>query len=408
MMNSKNILFLFISSFGSINQHEIYPDLVRKFILEGFNVYIVCSNERRKRQKTEFVTDGRAKILRVKIGNIQKCKKKEKGVSTLLIKHQYRYAITKYLSGIRFDAIVYATPPITLVDTIRYYKKRDSAFTYLMLKDIFPQNAIDLSLLRKSGIKGMIYHYFRYKEKELYKVSDYIGCMSEANRNYIIKNNPYLRSDSVEICPNCFEVRNISVTEIEKKTIREEYGIPVNRIVFIYGGNLGKPQGISFFLECLKTQKNNRNVFFLIVGSGTEFKTIDDSVKREQYENVKMHSFIPTSDFERLISACDVGLIFLDHRFTIPNFPSRLLSYMQSNLPIIACTDTVTDIRNVIEENEIGWWCESNDSKCFSQIVQSITPEKLKSKGRRSFEVLKNQYDVSIAYNAIVRHFEKE
>ena len=65
-------------------------------------------------------------------------------------------------------------------------------------------------------------------------------------------------------------------------------------------------------------------------GNGTEFeklKTFFDEYRPRKYafdENT------PREDYDRMIAACDVGMIFLDHRFTIPNFPSRLLSYMQA------------------------------------------------------------------------------
>lgn len=43
---------------------------------------------------------------------------------------------------------------------------------------------------------------------------------------------------------------------LEKKTeevvsIRQKYGVPVDKKIFVYGGNLGKPQGINFVLECM-------------------------------------------------------------------------------------------------------------------------------------------------------------
>ena len=59
-----------------------------------------------------------------------------------------------------------------------------------------------------------------------------------------------------------------------------------------------------------------------------------------------------------LANSCDVGLIFLDKRFTIPNFPSRLLSYMQASMPVLAATDVNTDIGKVIEEGESDIGCE--------------------------------------------------
>jgi len=37
-------------------------------------------------------------------------------------------------------------------------------------------------------------------------------------------------------------------------------------------------------------------------------------------------------------------MIFLDYRFQIPNFPSRLLSYMAAGMPVIVATDPNTDM----------------------------------------------------------------
>ena len=41
--------------------------------------------------------------------------------------------------------------------------------------------------------------------------------------------------------------------------------------VFVYGGNLGKPQGIPFVIQCLSSQAENKDVYFIIVGDGTEY-----------------------------------------------------------------------------------------------------------------------------------------
>lgn len=90
----------------------------------------------------------------------------------------------------KFDLIIYSTPPITFQRAVEYVKERDNAQTYLLLKDIFPQNAVDIGILSKNGWKGLIYKYFRKKEKKLYGISDRIGCMSEANCKYILSHNP--------------------------------------------------------------------------------------------------------------------------------------------------------------------------------------------------------------------------
>jgi len=401
-----NILFLSIAEFDSIYQREIYPDLLREFMNQGHEIYVVSSLEKRCKQDTTMIDEGHCHILKVKVGNITKSGLIEKGIATILIESQFKRAISTYYDKVKFDLILYSTPPITLVNAISYVRKRDHAKTYLLLKDIFPQNAVDIEIISKTGLKGLIYRVFRKKEKKLYRISDYIGCMSQANVEYIIKNNPEIDSSKVEICPNSIEVVDMSVDEKTRENLRKKYGIPLEKKVFIYGGNLGKPQGIDFMIECLKSQECNENVFFLIVGDGTEFGKIKSYMNVNKPLNVKLMKRLPKEDYDKMVGACDVGMIFLDHRFTIPNFPSRLLSYMQAKIPVLAVTDSNTDIGKVIVDGKFGWWCESNDVVSFGELINQIEIDDLVERGINGKEYLEKKYSVTMAYEIIAKRLQ--
>ncbi len=388
-----NILFLSLERYWSITEHKLYTDLLRKFIEGGHKVYSLSPVERREHKKGGVIKEGNSTIIKVNIGNIQKTNIVEKGISTLLIERQYLATICKYLNHVKFDLVLYPTPPITFVNVVEYIKKRDGAYAYLMLKDIFPQNAVDIGMMTKDGIKGLLYKYFRNKEKKLYAVSDKIGCMSQANVEYVLRHNAEVSPDKVEICPNCIEVQDFQLSDDEKIKMREKYGIPTDKKVFVYGGNLGRPQGIPFIIECLKLCKND-DAYFLIVGDGTEFGKLDNYVKTERPSNVKLMKRLPKDDYDRMIAACDVGLIFLDHSFTIPNFPSRLLAYMQAGLPVIAATDPNTDIGKVITEGGFGWWCESNNVETFEKIIDESIKSDLSEMGELAFSNLKRNWHV--------------
>ena len=172
-----NILFLTLSDFSSIEEKCIYTDLMRQFVKNGHTVYIVSPAEKRKCQSTKLINSESHKILKIAIGNIQKTNIIEKGLSTLTIEAKFIKGIKKYFAKVKFDLILHSTPPITLQKAVVYVKKRDNAKSYLLLKDIFPQNAVDLQMFSKNSL---IYRYFRTKEKRLYAQSDYIGCMSPA------------------------------------------------------------------------------------------------------------------------------------------------------------------------------------------------------------------------------------
>lgn len=409
-----NIIFITLSNINSIKERGIYADLMRKFRDEGHGVYIVSPCERRTGQKTHLVEIDGVKILKVRTLNIQKTNVVEKGIGTLLIEGQYKWAIKKYLRNVKFDLITYSTPPITFINVVKYLKKRNQqAISYLQLKDIFPQNAIDIGMFDE---RSLFNKYFRKKEVELYKTSDFIGCMSPANVDLLLKHNPFLDPKRVEVAPNSIEMRdeNEEARDAnERIRIREKYGLPTDKPIFIYGGNLGKPQGINFLIKCLNENATREDSFFLVIGNGTEYGKLEAWYNAQQAVygsklSVKLMQRLSKEDYDLLVRSCDVGLIFLDHRFTIPNYPSRLLSYLENRMPVICATDLNTDIGRIAEVNGYGYWCESTSTINFTVLINKILsqPTRIKEMGEKGYEFLKKNYTVQNTYDAIMKHFK--
>ena len=400
-----NIIFLTLDRFFNINDREISEDLMRKFRKEGHNVYVVVPRERRFGLITKLEVQGGVNILGVKTLNIQKTNILEKGIETLLIESQYISAIKKYLWNIEFDLILYTTPPITFTGVVDYLKRKNpQAISYLLLKDIFPQNAVDIGLFRE---KSLFNKYFRRKEVKLYRQSDYIGCMSPANVNFLLTHNDYINKEKVEIAPNSIELAEQTVlTQEQRDNIKKKYNLPLDKPVFIYGGNLGKPQGIGFLIQCLDVNKNREDCHFLIVGSGTEYPLIKEWYDTVHPNSVSIYERLPKADYDLLVQCCDVGLIFLDHRFTIPNYPSRLLSYLEYKMPVLCATDPNTDIGRIAEDNGYGFWCESNTVETFTSVLDKMIHSNRKLMGEKGYAFLKDNYLVQNTYNAIIKHFE--
>lgn len=114
---------------------------------------------------------------------------------------------------------------------------------------------------------------------------------------------------------------------------------------------------------------------------------------------------LPKEDYDKMVAACDVGMIFLDHRFTIPNFPSRLLSYMQAKIPVLAVTDPNTDIGKVIVDGGFGWWCESNDIDSFLALISKIKTDK-DIQGANGWNYLVSHYSSKQSYEIIVERLK--
>lgn len=388
-----------------IEGRGIYTDLVRELANREYQVYVVSPRERRMKLSTELHEENNIHSLRVKTGNITKCNFIEKGISTLLIERQYLWAIKKYFKNIKFDMVMYSTPPITFEKVVKHFKNKQNSKTYLILKDIFPQNAVDIEIMKENGL---FYKYFRHKEKNLYNISDYIGCMSKANKDYIIEHNDFINENKVEIFPN--SIKPIERINLEKvsKVILDQYNIPKDKTLFLYGGNLGKPQGVDFLLKVAENFKEVDNGFLLIIGSGTEYEKIKIFLDQKNLENVQLFSYLPKEKYNQIVEAADVGLIFLDKRFTIPNFPSRLTAYMEHSLPILAATDSNTDIGDVIENSNSGYWVESGNLEGFidkAKVLSNNEDQRLQM-GKNAREYLEENYDIRDTVDILTKHLE--
>jgi glycosyltransferase involved in cell wall biosynthesis len=269
-----------------------------------------------------------------------------------------------------------------------------------LLKDIFPQNAVDLKLIKNNGV---LHRIFLKKERKLYQISDTIGCMSEANEHYIIKHNKSIDVSKVEINPNSIlPQEHYKKTDEFKIALRKKYNIPLGKYIYIYGGNLGYPQGIDFLLNTI-AHTTNKDVFFLIVGSGTEYPKVNNWFKINKPQNAHLLSLLPKEDYDNLLNICDVGLIFLNKLFTIPNFPSRLLSYLEMKLPVIAATDVNTDIGKVIEDYNCGLWVESGNISRMIDVIDKMIIDKnqLEIMKENAWKLLIDKYHVSRSFELI-------
>ena len=400
------ILFLTLLDIN-LDESGIYNDLICEFAKNHHQVTVLTATENPLKKNT-VLQDKSVLLIRVYVGHYQKSGVIKKTLSLINMERLYIKNLVKNTSQLDYDLVLYSTPPITLAKTIRYLKTHSQVKSYLLLKDIFPQNALDLGMLNRKGLKGLAYNYFKKKEARLYELSDFIGCMSPANVKYLLENNPDLVDKVVEVCPNTLTPlpqKKLDRSSIER--IREHYHLPKDTVIFLYGGNLGKPQGIPFIIDCLKQHEIKPKGHILIVGSGTEYSKLKKYFDDQLPKHATLIESLKKEAYDKLVSACDVGLIFLDHRFTIPNFPSRLLSYMQASLPVLAATDTHTDIGHIIQIGAFGDGCESKDPKIYVEKMNQFLDKSTRlNMGQNARRYLEENYTSKHAYEIIMKHFK--
>lgn len=345
----------------------IYTDLVEELIKKGDQVTVVTIEKNLKPFQYKTSKERGAIVFRCGCFPIYNVNFLLKGIGIVFLSFFLERIIRK-INIKNFDLLLYEVPPITLEKIIRKIKKHYQIKTFLMLKDIFPQNAVDIGLMKKNSF---IFKYFKRKEESLYDVSDYIGCMSKENVNYILKHNPKISKEKVGYFPN---------TKKDNGNKDIDFELKKEKLQFVYGGNMGLPQGVLNIAPAISSFKNEKDIEFIFIGRGTERDKISEYFKEQK--NVKVLENLPREEYEKLLSNCDAGFIFLDSRFTIPNYPSRTLAYLEKGIPIIAATDKNTDIKDLILDNGVGLWSCSDD---INSLIENIRIMKENKEKRQEF-----------------------
>lgn len=398
-----NVLFLSVMDMVSLDESNIYTDLIREFVNHGHHVDIVSPIEKRSNTNDTDIHGEGYDIYKPHIGNITNTGFTEKGVSILKYREQIIECIKDKIGSKTIDLFLVAVPPVTVDKVVAFVKKQYGCKVYLLLKDIWPASMFDLKTTGGPIIKKAVCAVFRMWEKNLYRLSDSIGCLSQGNVEYILKNNRYLDQKKVHVNPNSIIPHDIEpLSAEERKSTREKYGVPNDKVAFIYGGTLGVGQNVAHIVESLKVCQD-LNCHFVISGKGVQYNLLEQYRNEYKPENLTLINGLPKAEYDKLMQSCDVGMVFLRYTAQTPNIPSRILTYMDYSLPILSCTDPTSDLNQIIEAGRFGWGCLSNDPNTFKDCIRRVLDADLKAYKEASNRYLRENFNAENSYEIIMR-----
>lgn len=390
------VLFLLLYHPEPHESSNLYADMVDEFSKNGHEVVVVSAAK--ENQPSTLKREKDIEVLRVKTQKIFNVHPLLKGIATVRMPYQFKRAIKKYLSKYEFDLVVTPTPPVTFVDVVAWLKKKHPLQSYLILRDIFPQNARDLGMMKNP----LLFNYFRKKEKKMYHYSDYIGCMSQGNINYIIRHNPEVLTRKVLLLPNWQKAEALSERD---ELVKKQYGL-AGKYVAIFGGNIGEPQKTENIVSLARAYLHNDHIVFLVMGNGTRRKHLEQMAADYALTNLVIKDAVPRQDYQKLVCSADVGLISLSEKFTIPNIPSKTLSYFNARIPVLAAIDANTDYGALLEKAGAGLWSLTGDMEKYKQNFDTLYNDSAlrKQMGENGYNYLLKYLTVNIAYQTILNH----
>jgi colanic acid biosynthesis glycosyl transferase WcaI len=289
-----------------------------------------------------------------------------RGLSQLLMPLQFLIKLRKY--KIHPQGLIVYSPPLPLA-LVGSWFRRSGVRTLLNIQDLFPQNAIDLGILRsKLQIK-----FFKALEHFAYKTSDIVTVHSEGNRQMLLQQQPEF-SPKIKLLHNWVDVEhhNNTQTTIDfKKT----WGI-TQKHVAVFAGVMGPSQYLDLILDIAAQMQNRSDLLFLMVGDGKEKERLQELTKKAGLDNVRFESFISRDVYPNLLAACSIGLVCLSPQNQTPVVPGKILGHMAAGLPVAAFLHTNSDAHSLIAEAACGISANSgNLSACVKALQDLLADE---------------------------------
>lgn len=269
-------------------------------------------------------------------------------------------------SLLKIDGVIWYSPSIFWGPLVKRLKHYFHCPSYLILRDIFPDWALHLGIIKK----GLPYLFLKLVESYQYQQADTIGIQSPNNLLYFQKHNPGIKA-KLEVLWNW--ARPLHAIAKVPCSIDVKRTSIAGRIIFVYAGNIGVAQGMQTFLSLIESLKNNADIGFLIVGRGSEVDVIKNTVLQHDLCNTVVFDEITPFEIPGLFEQCHVGMIFLDRRHQTHNIPGKFVTYLQSGLPVLAIVNPGNDLLKLVREHSIGVAYDGDDLLGIKERVIALS-----------------------------------
>jgi glycosyltransferase involved in cell wall biosynthesis len=170
----------------------------------------------------------------------------------------------------------------------------------------------------------------------------------------------------------------------------------LDSFVVQYCGNMGRTHGLEYILESAMKLKDD-SIHFLLIGSGAKKSWLQKQTKDQSLSNVTILPRCTRDHLSEFLNACDLAIISFVPGMSGVSVPSRMYNIMASGKPILAITDSDSELSKVVKEENIGWVVTPGD---INSIIEAITDAKsdlvrLKEMGERARKVAITKYSLT-------------
>ena len=351
-----NILILSDQYLPSTRSSSILiNDLIQELLKKNDKVTLITSTPDNKKFSNK---NKNLKIIRVKIFSWNKKNFILKGINQIFLMTQIILILMKNNS--KFDKAFIYCPPLFL-GLISLFLKNTKKI--VNIQDFFPQNAIDLGILKNK----FIIYFLRKIEKIVYEHNDFILVNSFNSKKYLIQKYPELKKKII------FNYNWTKIRKINKKKSKK------NKIFkFVFGGSLGPAQNLERLLPIFKKLIGKCELH--IFGDGITKEKLKKKVIENDIKNIKIYKTLSNLKFAHKLQEFDSGLIALNELNQTPFIPGKFNFYCSNGKNSTAIVHKQCDLYQIINREKIGFvTCNFNDVRLYKFFTKIIKSNNLRS-----------------------------
>ncbi len=286
-----------------------------------------------------------------------------RALAQLAMPIQFLVKLRKY--KIHPDSVIVYSPPLPLAFVGSWLRRR-GVRNLLNVQDLFPQNAIDLGILKNK----LQIQFFRLLERLAYRTADIVTVHSEGNRKMLLAQNPSIEP-KLQILHNWVDIGHHTKNK-PKIDYKKEWGI-TQKYVAVFAGVMGPSQYLELVLGVADRMRDQPDLLFLLVGDGKEKGRLMQLAKDKDLPNVRFEGFISRDAYPDLLKASSIGLVCLSPDNQTPVVPGKIMGHMAAGLPIVAFLHHASDGHALILDAQCGVSAYSGDwDACADALTKLI------------------------------------
>lgn len=368
-------------------------DLARELVLLGHEVSVLLPGADQSEDWRQEELEG-ARILRLKTPQTKDIGYLRRSLAEFIMPHAMARSLARSpLAEARFDGVIWYSPSIFFAPLVRRLTRRSRCPGYLILRDIFPDWAADLGLLRRGTLP---FRGLSAVAAGQYRAADVIGVQSPGNLACLGTRTGQAR---LEVLQNWLAESGPAPAPLQQTPLE-------GRKIFLYAGNMGVAQGLEVVIDLARAMADREDVGFLFVGRGSERERL--RARAEGLSNVQFHAETDPAEIPALCASCSAGLVILDPRHRTHNIPGKFLTYMQNGLPALAVVNPGNDLTTLIRQERVGVVSEDRDTSRLRLLAEDLLDQigRDRDLSARCRALAERDYTASRAARQIVRAIE--